>query len=106
MAEYLIKQNTIISHNDGAGYFNTESRDAWNKESPIGINTRINLWLTQEGYHCSDFSKSFMVGGISGEPKIDANFDAHYGWGGGPITQPTTPEIFIGYRSYIRYRPF
>jgi hypothetical protein len=38
MAEYLIKQNTIISHNDGARYFNTESRDAWNKETHLGVN--------------------------------------------------------------------
>jgi hypothetical protein len=96
---YLIKQNTIISHNECARYFNTESRDAWNKESPIGINTRTNLWLTQEGYHCTDFSKSFIVGEISGEAEIDADFDAHYGWGSGPITQPTTPEIFIGYKN-------
>jgi hypothetical protein len=34
MAEYLIKQNTIISHNDGARYFKIKNRDAWNKETP------------------------------------------------------------------------
>jgi hypothetical protein len=39
MVEYLINQNTIISHNDGAKYFNNESRDAWNKETPLGVNT-------------------------------------------------------------------
>jgi hypothetical protein len=43
MAEYLLKQNTIISHNDGARYFNTESRDAWDKETLKGVYTRTNL---------------------------------------------------------------
>jgi hypothetical protein len=47
MAGYLIKQNTMISHNDGVRYFTTENRDAWNKETYLGINTRTNLWLTQ-----------------------------------------------------------
>ncbi|GMO12503.1 MAG: hypothetical protein Ta2E_00650 [Mycoplasmoidaceae bacterium] len=80
MSEYLIKQNSIISHHDGARYFNTESRDAWNKEFHIGINTRTNLSLTQEGYHCTDFSKSFIVGEVSGEAEIDAAFADQYGW--------------------------
>jgi hypothetical protein len=39
MAEYLLKQSTIISHNHGERYFNTESRDAWYKETPLGVNT-------------------------------------------------------------------
>jgi hypothetical protein len=43
IAEYLIQQNTIIFHNNGTRYFNTESRDVWNKETPLGINTRTNL---------------------------------------------------------------
>ena len=96
MAEYLIKQNTIISHNDGARYFNTESRDAWNKETPLGVNTRTNLWLTQEGYHCTDFSKSFIVGEVSGDAEVDAVFLAQYELDGGLLPQPMTPEIFIG----------
>jgi hypothetical protein len=95
MVEYLIKQNTIISHNDGAKYFNTESRDAWNKETPLGVNTRTNLWLTREGYHCTDFSKSFIVGEVSGDAEVDAAFLAQYAWDGGPLPQPMTPEIFI-----------
>jgi hypothetical protein len=74
-------------------------RDAWNKESPIEINTRTTLWLTQEGYHCTDISKSFIVGEISGEAEIDADFNAQYGWDGAPIPQTTTPEIFIGYKN-------
>jgi hypothetical protein len=46
IAEYLIKYNTIISHNNGVRYFNTESRDAWNKETPLGVNTQTNLGFT------------------------------------------------------------
>jgi hypothetical protein len=99
MAEYLIKQNTIISHNDGARYFNTESRDAWNKETPLGVNTRTNLWLTQEGYHCTDFSKSFIDGEVERDVEIDADFLFQYDWDGGPLHQPMTPEIFIGYKN-------
>jgi hypothetical protein len=99
IAEYLIKQNTIISHNDGARYFNTESRDAWNKETPLGVNTRTNLWLTQEGYHCTDFSKSFFVGEVSGDAEVDSAFLAQYSWDGGPLLQSMTPEIFIGYKN-------
>jgi hypothetical protein len=97
MAEYLIKQNTIISHNDGVWYFNTESRDAWNKETLLGVNTRTNLWLTQEGYHCTDFSKSFIIGEVEGDAEIDAAFLAQYAWDVGPLPQPITPAILIGY---------
>jgi hypothetical protein len=99
MAEYLLKQNKIISHNDGARYFNTESRDAWNKETSLGVNTRTNLWLTQEGYHCTDFSKSFIVGEVEGDAEIDPDFLFYYAWNGGLLTQPITPEIFIGYKN-------
>jgi hypothetical protein len=78
MSEYLIKQNTIISHNDGARYFNIESRDAWNKETPLGVNTRTNIWLTQEGYHCTVFSTNFIGGEVDGDAEIDSDFLAHY----------------------------
>jgi hypothetical protein len=95
MSDYLLKQNIIISHNDGARYFNTESRDAWNKETPSGINTRTNLWLTQEGYHYTDFRKSYILGEVEGDSEIDADFLAHYAWDGGPLSQLMTMEIFF-----------
>jgi hypothetical protein len=77
MAEYFVKQNNIISFNDGARYFNTESRDAWNKETPVGVYTRTNVWLTQEGFHCCDFSKSFIYADVAGVAEIDRDFMTH-----------------------------
>jgi hypothetical protein len=103
MAEYLIKQNTIISHNDGARYFNTESRDAWNKETSLGVNTRTNLWLTQEGYHCTDFSKSFIVGEVSDDAEVDAAFLARYAWDGGPLPQPRLLKYLLDIRIPLRF---
>jgi hypothetical protein len=100
MTPYFVKQNSIISFNDGARYFNTESRDCWNKESPIGINTSTNICLTQEGYHCTDFTKSFLHGEVSGIAELDADFLNNYSWDS-TATSPGFPEVFFGYTNAI-----